>query len=91
MKKMIVRLIFLMIPFVLSTSCTYKTYHPSKSDREWASDHKICEKWVRESIRDEPDTYDNFDEMKLIKECMRKKGWRWERSGLFGPDREESK
>jgi len=61
-------------------SCTHKPYHPEKSDREWAIDHEACEKWVREGIRDEPDTYDNFDEMRLIRQCMKDKGWQWEQT-----------
>lgn len=61
-------------------SCTHKPYHPEKSDREWAIDHEDCEKRVREDIRDEPDTYDAFDEMRLIRQCMKEKGWQWERT-----------
>jgi hypothetical protein len=68
---------------LLSASCTHKPYHPTKSEREWAIDHEACEVWVREGIRDEPDTYDNFDEMRLIRQCMKDKGWQWERTGLF--------
>lgn len=68
---------------MISTSCTYKPYHPTKSEREWTTDHEACEVWVREGIRDEPDTYDNFDEMRLIHQCMKDKGWQWERADLF--------
>ena len=56
-------------------SCTHTPYHPDKTDREWTIDHEACERWVREGIRSEPDTYDNFDEMRLIRECMKNKGW----------------
>ena len=68
---------------MVSASCTHKPYHPTKSDREWSIDHEACEVWVREGIRDEPDTYDNFDEMRLIRQCMKDKGWQWERTDLF--------
>lgn len=65
------------------TSCTHKPFHPTKSEREWNMDHEVCEVWVREGIRDDPDTYDNFDEMRLIRQCMKDKGWQWERTSLF--------
>lgn len=68
---------------LLSTSCTHKPYHPTKGEREWAIDHEACERWAREGIRDEPDTYDHMDEMKMIRECMKKEGWKWERTSLF--------
>ncbi len=68
---------------LLSISCTHRQHHPTKSDREWTIDHEACEKWVREGIRFEPDTYDTFDEMRLIRQCMKDKGWQWERTGLF--------
>ena len=68
---------------LLTTSCTHKMVHPSKGDREWTIDHEACETWAREGIRDDPDTYDNFDEMKLINSCMKQKGWEWERTDLF--------
>ena len=42
-------------------SCTHKPYHPTKNDREWTIDHEICERWAREGIRDDPDTYDQYD------------------------------
>lgn len=68
---------------LIAGACTHKPVHPTKSDRDWAVDHKACEKWAREGIRDEPDTYDNMDEMKMIKSCMKQKGWSWERSDWF--------
>lgn len=68
---------------LLIVSCTHKPYHPTKSEREWTIDHEACEVWVREGIRDDPDTYDNFDEMRLIRQCMKDKGWQWERTDLF--------
>lgn len=70
---------------MMSTACTHKPYHPNKSNREWATDHQACERWAREGIRDEPDTYDAMDEMKMIRQCMRQKGWQWERTDLFKP------
>jgi hypothetical protein len=68
---------------LLAAGCTHKPYHPTKSDREWAIDHKACEEWAREGIRDDPDTYDAMDEMKMIKICMKEKGWEWKRTSLF--------
>jgi hypothetical protein len=82
-------LIFLLLVFF--GACTHKPYHPVKSEKEWTADHEACEKWAREGIRDEPDTYDAMDEMKMIKHCMKQKGWTWKRTGLFqfgGSDQE---
>lgn len=62
-------------------SCTHRPVHPTKSELEWASDHKACEVWAREVVRDDPVTHDDLDEMKMIKICMQEKGWRWERTG----------
>ncbi|GAB6907190.1 hypothetical protein JCM12296A_30270 [Desulfosarcina cetonica] len=64
-------------------ACTHRPYHPDKPDRAWASDHADCEVAVRTEIRDEPAAYDQFDEMKMIKACMKEKGWRWERASWF--------
>ena len=64
----------------IAASCTHKPYHPEKSDREWAADHEACEQSVREGVRDEPYAYDDFDEMRLSRRCMREKGWQWERT-----------
>ena len=72
-------------------ACTHKPVHPTKSDREWAADHKACETWAREMVRDEPDSYDNLDEMKMIKSCMQQKGWTWERNDWFKFKKETSK
>ena len=73
---------------MVSTSCTHKPFHPTKSDREWAIEQEACEEWVREGIRDQPDTYDVFDEMRLIRRCMKDKGWQWERASLFNFNKE---
>lgn len=72
----------LAVPLLIG-GCTHKPVHPTKSDREWAADHSACEKWAREGIRTDPDTYDNLDEMKMIKSCMKTKGWTWERTQWF--------
>ena len=86
MKNRMVWLLLLVLAIsMVSTSCTHKPYHPTKSEREWTIDHEVCEVWVREGIRDDPDTYDNFDEMRLIRQCMKNKGWQWERTNLFKP------
>jgi hypothetical protein len=76
-------LLMVLITFLIATGCTHKPYHPNKSDREWAIDHEACERWAREGIRDDPDTYDYNDEMKMIRQCMKQKGWQWERTDLF--------
>jgi len=68
----------------LLISCTHKPYHPEKIDREWAIDNSACEKSVREDVRYNPDTYDIYDEMRMIRECMQDKGWRWKSIGLLG-------
>lgn len=69
-------------------ACTYKPVHATKTDREWVADHKACEEWAREGVRQDPDTYDNLDEMKMIKSCMKQKGWTWERTNWFKPETE---
>jgi hypothetical protein len=82
-----IRTLWLALPvsamLLFPASCTHKPYHPTKSEREWSIDHESCEVWVREGIRDDPDTYDAFDEMRLIRQCMKDKGWQWERTDLF--------
>ena len=84
MKNQIIGLSLLALAiWMVSVSCTHKPYHPTKSEREYTIDHQACEVFVREGIREEPDTYDNFDEMRLIRQCMKDKGWQWERTDLF--------
>ena len=82
--------LMLAIAVGVPTACTHKPYHPEKSDRHWASDHEECEKSVRAGVRDEPYAYDNFDEMRLIKQCMRDKGWQWERREWFRSKQKEA-
>jgi hypothetical protein len=88
-------LLFLLLPVLaislLSAACTYKPVHPNKTDREWTSDNEDCQQSVREALRDEPDTYDNFDEMRLINQCMKAKGWQWERTNLINLDNTPAK
>jgi hypothetical protein len=93
MQNRTIWIVFLALAVVLLSvsSCTHKPVHPDKSEQAWAYDHEACEKWVREGIRDEPDTYDNFDEMRLIRQCMKNKGWRWERTNLFDFKEENAK
>lgn len=84
MKNNLSWMVFLVLAIsIASSSCTHKPYHPNKSEREWTIDNEDCQQSVREGIRDEPDTYDNFDEMRLIRQCMKDKGWQWERTDLF--------
>ena len=78
-------LLMTMVAACIAASCTHKPYHPEKSDRHWAIDHEACEKSVRAEIRGEPYAYDAFDEMRLIKRCMREKGWQWERTNWWKP------
>lgn len=89
-RKMVGFMFLLWAASLVSVSCTHKPYHPTKSDREWTIDHEACEVWVREGIRDEPDTYDTFDEMRLIRKCMKDKGWQWERTEWFKPRKEQA-
>jgi hypothetical protein len=92
MKKPGIRLSFVIVmTSMMMMACIQRPFHPTKSEREWTSDHQACERSVREGIRDDPDTYDNFDEMRLIRQCMRDKGWRWERTSLFDFNREPEK
>lgn len=66
--------------------CATGTYHPTKPRSEWAKDHRDCERRVRDIAREEPDLYgedidrefftNNYsEEQRMIKECMRRKGW----------------
>ena len=66
--------------------CATGTYHPTKPRSEWAKDHKDCERKVRDITREDPDLYDEdidqqfitnnrSDEQRMIKACMRRKGW----------------
>ncbi len=89
MKNRIVWFLFMALAaMMVLASCTHKPYHPIKSEREWAIDNEACQEWVREGIRDEPDTYDVYDEMRLIRQCMKDKGWQWARTDLFKSKRE---
>lgn len=72
-KKAMVLIIFLLL-FV--SGCISRMEHPTKSSTQWTKDHKACEQTVRKLIREDPDSYDTLDEMKLIETCMKKKGWR---------------
>ena len=91
---MTIRSMFLVVVVLavcsMMSACTHKPYHPFKDDREWADDHAACEKYVREGIRDNPITYNAFDEMRLIKECMKSKGWKWERTSLLDFNQDQS-
>jgi hypothetical protein len=79
--------ILMLITMLAVAGCATGTYHPTKPRSEWANDHRDCERQVRDIIREEPDLYDGgnynnqFDmnyhseEQRMIKECMRRKGW----------------
>jgi len=61
--------------YMLTIGCIGKWQHPTKSRSEWGKDHAECERLVRESIRESPDTYGLDNEIVLIKKCMKLKGW----------------
>jgi len=76
----------LLITVLAFTGCATGTYHPTKPRSEWAKDHRDCERQVRDIVREDPDIYGedidrNFvinyhsEEQRMIKECMRRKGW----------------
>jgi len=90
MTTVLVSLFFSFLLSMLLISCTHKPYHPEKTEKEWIIDHEDCEKWAREGIRDQPDTYDAMDEINMSKSCMKKKGWSWRRTGLFDVNNEEN-
>ena len=70
-------LLVCLLGFVLALAgCRTGTWHPSKERSEWGKDHAECESIIRARVHDNPDAYDTLDEMKLIKSCMQKKGWR---------------
>ena len=75
MKKIF--LLSILIGVILAMSgCRTGTRHPTKDRSEWGKDHAACEQIIRQGVRENPESYDTLDEMKLIKSCMQKKGWR---------------
>ena len=78
--------IFMLITTLAVAGCATGTYHPTKPRSEWANDHKDCERQARDIAREETDLYgedvdQNFvhnyrtEEQRMVKECMRRKGW----------------
>ena len=78
--------ILVLITALAVAGCATGTYHPTKPRSEWANDHRDCERQARDIAREEPDLYgedvdQNFvmnyrtEEQRMIKECMRRKGW----------------
>ena len=78
--------ILMLITALAAAGCATGTYHPTKPRSEWANDHRDCERQARDIAREEPDLYgedvdQNFvmnyrtEEQRMIKECMRRKGW----------------
>jgi hypothetical protein len=61
---------------LILAGCRTGTWHPSKDKSEWGRDHAECEQIIRDGIRENPESYDVVDEVKLIRSCMAKKGWR---------------
>ena len=74
MKKLFL-LAFLLSAILVVTGCRTGTRHPTKDRSEWGQDHAECERLIRKGVRENPESYDTLDEMKLIKSCMQKKGW----------------
>ncbi|MCF8069403.1 MAG: hypothetical protein K9L30_12540 [Desulfobacterales bacterium] len=70
-------LVLILIITTIFFGCSYVSWkHPTKPDSQWAVDHADCEKQIREIIREKPELYSPIDEVTMIKECMKKKGWR---------------
>ncbi|MEK6193623.1 MAG: hypothetical protein N2F24_05275 [Deltaproteobacteria bacterium] len=78
--------ILVLITALAIAGCATGTYHPTKPRSEWANDHKDCERKARDIAREEPDLYGedvdrdfvvNYrsDEQRMVKDCMRRKGW----------------
>jgi len=78
--------ILMLITVLAIAGCATGTYHPTKPRSEWAKAHRDCERQVRDIIREEPDLYgedidqqlitnNRSEEQRMIKECMRRKGW----------------
>jgi len=74
--KMRILVTLLLCIFLNTAGCRTGTWHQSKDRSEWGKDHAECEEIIRQGVRDNPQSYDTLDEMKLIKSCMGKKGWR---------------
>ena len=84
MSKIIVSL--MLVTMLALAGCVTGTYHPTKPRSEWGNDHRDCERQVRKLAREDPYFYgENRDmhfgmnhhteEQRMIKECMRRKGW----------------
>ncbi|MDL2269554.1 hypothetical protein LJC71_05240 [Desulfosarcina sp. OttesenSCG-928-A07] len=83
MKKFSLLWTLLAAGMICTVSCAYKPYpyHPTKPDSAWTTDHAECEKAVQKTIQEEGTyVYDGYDEIRLVKLCMREKGWQWKRT-----------
>ena len=78
--------ILVFITALAVSGCATGTYHPTKPRSEWSNDHKDCERKARDIVRDDPSIYSedpdlsigvnyHSDEQRMVKECMRRKGW----------------
>ncbi len=74
MRKTVV--ILMLASFLMVTGCISRMEHPTKSSTQWVGDNNECQQTVRKLIREDPDSFDTLDEMKLIETCMKKKGWK---------------
>ena len=69
-------IVILVILFILSFSgCGKQLKHPTKSRSEWSHDNEACQKLVHEMMQEGDTPPDPGHEMRLIRECMKKKGW----------------
>ena len=59
-----------------SAGCVQRMEHPSKPSSQWSSDHRACERDIRNFILESSDRFDVLDEMTMIRKCMRDNGWR---------------
>lgn len=71
------KIVLFLCCFMFFSGCMSQVHHPTKYKTEWFADHNACEIKVRKLIREDPHPqgYDEMDEMKLIENCMKEKGW----------------
>jgi hypothetical protein len=74
MKKSI--FISLLTFFLFAGGCIGPTKHPTKPKSEWGKDQADCERIVKDLYRNPDARYDHIHQIKVMKRCMKKKGWR---------------
>lgn len=71
-----IAVVVLIIMTVMSLAgCGKQLKHPTKPRSEWSKDNEACEEQVRVMMREGPATYDPGHEIRLIRKCMKEKGW----------------